>query len=536
MVPTDEERRYQISSARFCSQTFVEEKDLPQGQKLLTCGRCRETCYVSREAQLENWPHHKHSCRRLSEDHPVVRDSQGFESSIHCLNEIQNCLQNPLGKIRGRLLLYGLQQLLTSANCGSLTMTRGGDEIPIDASEYQQFVESIFQKVIALLGSAFDSDFGPAKEIAHRLWSIPGFTNFFLSEDRFLSAAMKRWKLEGIPPPPMNKQEENDGSIQLPSTSTNFVSKLLGQSDLALAGRAEDSKNLIVSTTAFGAAVERRFLECWQCPYSRASVPLDAFEGVSRDRFFLCALCGMFRLGIRNHRPNSNTEDDSPTQELENAKSALSSRTFKRENEVMCGITMKDAFRVILEDEHIVDQCHSNPTTACLTTYTLIALGDTFREGKSNEAPWKFFTFRDRIDLLELFQEHVFSEKSARPNDPIISVLAYWCTAVLGFSASTVFGVYDTLTGPSCRGKVRPQTTKLVQKKRQELLEEPRKKVQVYLDVIEPAYLRRQLRLKVRAMPFPDELADHIAAYLANEQVDLPILTIIESMINGGQA
>ena len=525
MVPTDEERRYQISSARFCSQTFVEEKDLPQGQKLLTCGRCRETCYVSREAQLENWPHHKHSCRRLSEDHPVVRDSQGFESSIHCLNEIQNCLQNPLGKIRGRLLLYGLQQLLTSTNCGSLTMTRGGDEIPIDASEYQQFVESIFQKVIALLGSAFDSDFGPAKEIAHRLWSIPGFTNFFLSEDRFLSAAMKRWKLEGIPPPPMNKQEENDGSIQLPSTSTNFVSKLLGQSDLALAGRAEDSKNLIVSTTAFGAAVERRFLECWQCPYSRASVPLEAFEGESTDRLFLGAFCGMFRLGIRQNLPNPNMEGI-PSRELENAKAALTSREFKKENEVMCGITMKDAFRVILEDGHVLDRT---------VFMALFALGDTFREGKRDEAPWKFFTFQVRIDLLELFQEYLSSEKITGPNGPIVSVLAYWCTAVLGFSASTVFGVYDTLTGPSCRGKVRPQTTKLVQKKRQELLEEPRKKVQVYLDVIEPAYLRRQLRLKIPAMPFPDELADHIAAYLANEQVDGPHLTIIERLLNRAQ-
>ena len=65
------------TDTRVCSYSFIDEKQLPAGKKLLRCSRCHETFYVSREAQKLHWPYHKISCVKIEDDEPQVRQDFG---------------------------------------------------------------------------------------------------------------------------------------------------------------------------------------------------------------------------------------------------------------------------------------------------------------------------------------------------------------------------------------------------------------------------------------------------------------------------
>ena len=100
-----------MTKDRICSATFVHEKDLPAGKKLLTCGRCRETCYVSREAQLEHWPWHKVSCCPIEKD-PSLALVQAQGNNVSLLSDLFGwILERPEERAKGRALLKIFQRL-----------------------------------------------------------------------------------------------------------------------------------------------------------------------------------------------------------------------------------------------------------------------------------------------------------------------------------------------------------------------------------------------------------------------------------------
>jgi hypothetical protein len=181
MVLTAEQRRYKISSNRVCAQSFVFEKDLPGGKKLLACSKCKETFYKDRESQLNHWPEHKHVCCALAKDDPLVRQGRGFDDCIQCMNLINNILVDPLAQIHGRLLLYCFQQLFAFIISNDI---ESEDRYPTaDGREarFEDFATSIEARIrLQLRGRT-------GKSVIQRIMAIPGFTNFFLSEDIFLS-------------------------------------------------------------------------------------------------------------------------------------------------------------------------------------------------------------------------------------------------------------------------------------------------------------------------------------------------------------
>ena len=148
---------------RVCAFTYVNEKDLPEGKKLIPCSKCQETFYVSVEVKAEHWPVHRQVCCALHDDF-LVQDKihrGGFKSFEDALEKVIWILEDPDRWLRGRLLLYALQQALEF-----LKKRVGGTEF--DPETIEVYVDAA--RTIYII----------ACETVNTVWAIPGFANYFL--------------------------------------------------------------------------------------------------------------------------------------------------------------------------------------------------------------------------------------------------------------------------------------------------------------------------------------------------------------------
>ena len=274
---------YVPAKARFCLVTYQDEKDLPEGQKLRTCSRCNEACYISREAQVEHWPLHKKVCCPIEKDHPALRaEDYDHELAIH-LNTIDGCaalidalLQNPtdvIGKGNARLLTFALQRLkeIILEDPRNFVLSHGD-------------MESVLGR--SLIGEIYKRQFSD-DELDH-LFAIPGFANYFLSDELFLTKEMVVRKRHGLDPLPCAEEEgemmnEKDFSSfhdfedveeaerKYPGTFTapsycSAVSFLIWKWACSLYTNGLNKPSMF-------SALNRRIFRTWVCPYGRISFP-----------------------------------------------------------------------------------------------------------------------------------------------------------------------------------------------------------------------------------------------------------------------
>jgi hypothetical protein len=429
-------------------------------------------------------------------------------------------LDNPFERLQGRMLLYVLQQFLEFIQAYYLAGQE--EDLTLDVHALIEYMNTMWEHPLG-------------KNASEIFWAIPGFTCFFLSEDRFLSPSMKQLKLDESPPPPkevyfkdgtLDTATKQNAAHKLPSHSSMFVFNFLQRSAFSFVGATLErleggvATRGVVQITGFGAAVERRILESWLCPYSRVSFqagPMSQYsdDNASRTSIFETTLTGMFR------RPM-----DGSGGFIDPALAAFSSRKWKKPHEVMCGISVKEAFRIFLEDEHFLPNVHSSGFIGVIHS-----LDSLYTESKPDEAPWSSFSFADRIELLEFYHEEerfVAAYGETRTNGGkyvTISLLEYWRAAVVGFSAKCIMGVHDKLVDLSRSGRqVDVKTTEYIKEKHKTLLDTARPTAYEYLNAVEPVYVRRQKLAKEPAQPFPSELVDHIASFLVHPDLEWPEL------------
>ena len=507
MVLSAEERRYQISPARICAHSYVNEKDLPEGQKLLTCGRCRETCYISKEAQIEHWrSSHRYVCCEIQKDDARVRDGLGFENSLHCLDTIHSQLANRVQDVKkGRSLIYAFQQLMAFASNPKENDKFWKGHSARTGQTFDDVMGELFEHILPSQG-----EYCPSQQVA-RLWAIPNFTNFFLAEDIFLSSTMKQWKIEGIPAP--RKKITCLNSYQQHPSLTSLVFRLHQASSLDFGGASSGQGGVLLQmrATKFGMAIERLTLESWRCPYSRASLCVEMPEQsglISRSNVFWGVFMGIYR--------------DFVLCEGEHGRRSCEGKIFldrrgKRENEIMPGLTIKQLYQVMLDDENFLVSSNLDNFLASME-----CLDDASRTAKTDEGPWKFFTSEDRLELLEMSFERTYLDRVEVWNETQAMLIDRWRWSVLGLVSKSVFGVYDTMVSQA--RQVRANAFKYIRTNREDLLQEPRSKVQEYLNAIEPRYLAQQSLNQEAALPFPDELVDHIGCYLAISEVFIRVV------------
>ena len=275
---------YVPGKARICLVTYQDEKDLPEGQKLKRCSRCNEAYYISREAQMEHWPLHKKVCCPVEKDHPALRDGN-HAVALH-LNTIEGCAETVGSLIKSfrnanvmrwpRLLTFALQRLkdLFSEDPQNLVPSSG------DTGESMLWNLIIYCREISSDGLDY-------------LFAIPGFANYFLSDDLFLSKEMAIRKENGLCPLTGAKLDE-EGKAAMKRNEYEY-SSFQDYEDIKEAERKYPGTYTaplyctamfqLISAFAYSiklnklnkpdllSALFRRVFRTWACPYGRISFP-----------------------------------------------------------------------------------------------------------------------------------------------------------------------------------------------------------------------------------------------------------------------
>ena len=356
-----------ITRNRVCAFSYKNEKDLPDGQKLLTCSKCKETHYVSREAQAKQWKHHKQVCRKAENEELQPEDFDGVPLS-RIFNNVCYFLENP-NQIKGREFLYHLQAIL-----GQL---RGNHSLIIEDDAH--LPEGVMKSFVYTLSGLNGKGYKTAHEVVQKVWSIPGFARYFLSEDILMSETIKEWKTKGIPPPETQKYVHGvldpstayDRSMQRHNIYCELVAILFSGT---LTTVNEEGKPHVRTNNALSVAIIRQTGRTWRCPYSRASQP--SFN--ERSLFLSSMMDSSF---AQAHSP---------------------ARKFMTEQEVFPGMDMKQILHVLMDDERFFRDPSDTDECSILKTLSRYCASSSYKE---------HLTPRDRIELLDKYSEWAIPDK-----------------------------------------------------------------------------------------------------------------------------
>ena len=272
---------YQPSKDRVCAFSYVNEKDLPAGEKLLRCSKCSETFYRDKASQVSHWPLHKRFCCSIEKDSRLLKEAlSDVEDAMDFLPHCSFMLREPRTNIRkgqSRVIVHLIQQLRKFLEKNPRYFVSTEDDVG----------EAIVACVLNPLRKIMDDkEFGGLEA----LYAIPGFANFFLSEELFLSRVMLERKRNGTPA--LTQEEESlieyftseeavlDVEIKfrgfvLPPTYTGLLTQFLMESCLEVDRAKEICRT---RTDSLGVAVTRLIFRSWACPYVRASYASLSFE------------------------------------------------------------------------------------------------------------------------------------------------------------------------------------------------------------------------------------------------------------------
>ena len=350
---------------RVCAESFVREEDLPPGQILLTCSRCLETHYVDEAAQRRNWPVHKLSCCPVEKDKTL--DFPGFDvnSVVDHFRAMGAILSNPKQCCRGRGLLRCIQSVKHLL-----------EEKPhlFDSQYAKEQAYSAFRENVRL--HVENCDFGSAQIV----WAIPGFANYFSSDEIVLTTAIRQLKADGHPPP-----------SQSPSTNdlyqrvwNGFCRQLLLMTMLACGQKSLSSYHC--------ASLARGILQIkmrkWRCPFSRVSTWDENAPG-----FYSIDALSSFMVAY-------NSKNDT-------TKSVHMST--RRDFELVAGMTAKELLSTLLHDTEcfgiFAHFAGKPPTTAFANFCNFLLLADKLSTLEAGSSAWKKLTVVDRLELLDCSHE-----------------------------------------------------------------------------------------------------------------------------------
>ena len=358
---------------RICVSTWVKEEDLPEGQRLLTCSKCMAVCYVNRQEQKAHWPIHKKVCRRLQDDelaYQVFHQRNGMRDIRECFSFIDEFLglgglqegtpdlEMVLLKLsqQGRFLLYSFQQFKWFLS----------QESQQDAVKKEHFTDA-FHTVCTLRLSALISAHG--ERFVQLLFAVPGFANWFFSDDILLSEEMKRRKDLGL----AATDDEVFPEHLLHESFHGFVLKIMAHVLDTFTIENPGSGEVFLNSSPLATAIVRWQMKNALCPYYRASFPfpiraLNAFANLD------LALSSIHYHGI----------------------SALRSATAS--NEIIPGMGAKDFVSLVLQDDLIFET--SDTIDRLLQSLTLI---EAVYVREQSDPPFSRLTTEDREELLSLF-------------------------------------------------------------------------------------------------------------------------------------
>ena len=415
-------REYQPSSNRVCAYSYVKETELPEGQRLLTCSKCEETCYVDVESQMAHWPLHKKTCCSLAKDNKRIREGLGFDDFEECLRYIEIILKAPLQLISGRNLLYALQQL-RSYLLETDVFTGSDDPRKID----DLVQKHVSQHFVEILGTTETND------VRSSMWASPGFVNYFLSDELYLSPQLKEMKVNGIPPPPseifldfgtIDPECSHDASLQFPVPYARFLVTFSMYSLFF-----HPAEHLVEDPLSLAGA--RQVMRNWADDYSRLSYPTyQGPQSVYRSTEYWAVYFYM----------------------IESLEYGCQPCIPMSEGELVPGLTMKQFLRVLLVDDSSVFE---NESWVHHKIYPYLVHLAAWQFKDPDHTVWKSLTIEDRLELLELCFEYWCGRDLGRKrldpdrDDDSLCMLELYGKLILGKQTKTLMSMFHVALNTS---------------------------------------------------------------------------------------
>ena len=485
-------REYQRSCNKVCAYTGKQEADLPDGQRLLLCSKCGETCYIDFESQQKHWKLHKKTCCSLAKDNRRIREGLGFEDFNECTHYIETILSNPASLLSGRNLLYAFQQLRSYA------LEIHANACLDEAADAVEFEEACFRRVHrklpALLGKTDDIE---------AIWASPGFVNYFLSSDVFLSPVMKNMKEESIPPPPkefflghcsIDPETRHDPSLLLPGSYSLFLVQILRTTSpdpKFFEGHSHYENPLFEATV-------RCVMTAWKDPYSRLSLPSYCPYKVAPE--------------IHSFGSSSFSRSDLFASMLVRslAKQKLDSTRVGRnndraqQNEIVPGLTPSELLQILLMEDSLffLDLPQK--------VFFDVLYGILRDQHLNSDKPvWTSFSAGDRLGLIDLCHLSLNPYLSSKTCSLIVCL-------IVGFESSTILAIHDDLVSSPSPMEHNDQTLEFVKGQREDLLDRYGKPlVAAFTDCLKEKYYK-QLEQSGRCdASYPVELCELIAEFAA---------------------
>jgi hypothetical protein len=396
---------------RVCAATFVFEEDLPKGQKLFDCSNCRGVCYISRSAQKKHWPTHKTVCCKPEEDDRAKQFLREVEirqrSEEEFFDEIAMCLSN-VDLLKGRKLVYCLQYLKWQFN-----VVMG--EALLEESLTDRYRQVVCESILDSMVRGFRER---GASYLERIWAVPDFANWLLSEDILLSEEMRTRKDRG---------EYPDRSLSRldPRRIVSFPWLFLVQGGFYPYSASEHLLygaigNTLGSTPLAGAIV-RRQMKNWNSRYIKETCgPWADYWIVTRNSLKLAVKA------LASTRPN---------QEL--MKGTL-------EHEVVPGIKAFDLVNCLLEDEQAFKHEDSQETIGLLNRLIL-----QLNASMSDTGPFSQLKCRDRLLFYDTYIHEV-------PEETKEVLGTYLITLIMSNSVKVIFETYYYLKTPEAKEELWP--------------------------------------------------------------------------------
>ena len=462
-----------------CSASLVKEKDLPAGQKLLRCSKCKEAFYVDRAHQLENWKYHRHSCVPIEKDDPRVRTP--LSSARECLDIMHWCLEKPKERIKGRLFLWAFRCFKWFRQNRPHEMTPG--------TLQNEYFKLYYQK-LANVDHKFDI-----------IWAIPGFASYFMDDDLLLTEAVKELKSQGLPAPrpqvflsesSIDPATKLDSSYIMDYFFCRFVLCWMAASMQDGASDKDEAGFLSIFSgkTALANTAVRQVMTLWKCRYTSAcfSGPLRNLN-ISNEVF------------VRAY--------DAKVEAIRRGGPALIPGA--KQNELVPGLTVPDLIEILHWEGRNFFALFPNEEMGQWMAWLVGVDG----KDQENGRPWDLCP-RDRLRLIALVKETDFpkiegtvqvDETTGTGFDDIEDILLYLITGC--YTTKTMLEMYEYSTSEeSDSGQFRGAASQV------------KMNYDLFLDQIKPSVAREMKRMEDRlrrqgyeGAAFPDDLLNHITEY-----------------------
>ena len=423
------------------------------------------------DSQLAHWPAHKRVCCPIDKDSAMLSRDFTFEGdAMAVLKEFLNLFSN-VHNIRvgnARTITHLFQQLRAVLEQNSKYYV----------SSYEYLDHNIMGGCFYPLREMLQAPYGRNTELKGMdiIWAIPGFANYFLSEDLFLSHKMLERKLNNIPAVlpgeeylceleteedvQVIEEEEAPGRC-LPPPFCWLCMKFMMDSCLVYGTFKPRSDPL-------GVACMRRMFQTWGCPYGRASYPSLAPLPKEQDS---------------EEHPNLWQPRNDIISEFLEAIVIRSGGCWSPETgEIVPGLTAHQFLKAMIEDKFLFWHGHKPSLKLALDH---LCYYDHLSHGNG---PLKDVTAQDRLDLLRLAQE-VGSYRS----DEEHKLLQELMHLLLGSdSRQILFKIYEVSTDPSKNEPVKDLVEGALNYKRDKYINIVKPNVMIAVDALEQKYSQQE--------------------------------------------